>query len=577
MKIKTKLILSFGLLLVLVITLSAVGGKYIYTLKEDSANILTNNYMSLEYVNEILFAIDQPDTVNAILIFEKNLKKQEHNITEVGESELTKELRNSFELFKQNQSDQPLKIKLRNTLLEITALNMSAIKHKNEKAKTTANGAYIWISITSILCVLIAFTVFFNLPADIANPIKELTESIKQIADRNYSKRLIFDHKNEFGNLANSFNIMAEKLEEYNNSNLSQLMFEKKRIETLINNMSDPVLVLDENDKVVFINPCALQILNMNESDCIDYSIHDLSKHNDLIRALIQDLNFTQYDETTKHEALKIYVDNKEKYFEKEFLKISIVPTGEVIARFVGHVILLRNVTEYKEIDFAKTNFIAIVSHELKTPISSIKMSIQLMENKQIGDLNDDQSQLLLSIKEDANRLLKITGELLSITQIESGNIQLSITPVEVNEILTYAINTIKTQAEQKKIRIVVECPNSIPKILADSEKTAWVLTNLISNAVRYSYENSTIQVSVYEQRGKINISVKDTGMGIAPEHKEKIFIRYFRVPGTKSEGNGLGLSISKEFIEAQGGEIDVVSEIGMGSIFTIKLNSYIV
>lgn len=573
MRIKTKLILSLGLLLALVIGLGIVGGKYIYTLKADTENILIDNYMSLEYAKDMLSALEQPDSNKALKLFESNLKKQERNITEVGEADLTKNLRTEFEQYTNNQFDNKLKTSLRNNLLGIIELNMTAIKQKSEIAKTTANNAFVWISITGTLCFLIAFTLFFNLPSDIANPIKVLTESIKQIAEKKYSKRILLDSKNEFGELAHSFNVMAEKLEEYNNSNVSQLLFEKKRIETIINNMSDPVLGLDEDKKVIFINQEALKILNMNEGECINNFISNLSLKNDLFKLLADSIDIEETTIEPKKQPIKIFANNKESYFEKEVLHISILPTGEEETRIVGHVIILRNVTEYKEVDFAKTNFIATISHELKTPIASIKMSLQLLNNNRIGNLNEDQAQLLASIKDDANRLLKITGELLNITQIESGNIQLSIMPVDPDELINYAINAIKTQADNKKIRFEINRPEVISMIHADNEKTAWVITNLLSNAVRYSHENSVVYITLKEENEQVLISVRDSGMGIAPEYKDKIFNRYFRVPGTRKEGSGLGLSISKEFIEAQGGEISIESEIGNGSVFTVKLN----
>lgn len=573
MKIKTKLILSFGLLLGLVIGLGMVGMSHIYSLKSDTKNILKDNYRSLEYAKNMLYALDELNS-NALITFDNNLKKQEQNITETGESNLTKSLRGKFEDLKSNQSNNALKPEIRNELLKIITLNMNAIEHKSESAQLSADKAFVWISIVSLLCFLIAFALFFNLPSDIANPIKELTDSIKQISEKKYSKRIIVDEKNEFGELAHSFNVMAEKLEEYNNSNLSQLLFEKKRIETLINNMSDPVIGLDENQKVIFINQEALKILNLNESECINHFIEDISLKNDLIKSLSENIDLTKPTINTKTQPIKIFTNDKESYFEKEILHISISPTGEEKSRIVGHVIILRNVTEYKEIDSAKTNFIATVSHELKTPISSIKMSLQLLENKKIGYLNEEQLLLLNSIGDDASRLLKIIGELLNITQIENGNIQLSIMPIKVNELISYALDTLKTQAEQKNITFNIQCPDSIPNVMADNEKTAWVLTNLISNAIRYSYENSTIFISAKVSENNVVVFIKDAGMGIASEYKDKIFNRYFRVPGTNKEGNGLGLSISKEFIEAQGGKISLVeSQVGIGSIFSITFN----
>jgi two-component system, NtrC family, sensor histidine kinase KinB len=576
MKIKTKLTLGVGLLFVFIILLGVVGVGYINVLKSDTENILVANYNTLEYSRNMLSSLEVRNNIS-LTKFETNLQKQEANITEIGEKETTQDLRNYFEQFKSNQSDSTVLPSMRKEIYRLMELNMQGIQKKSDLASATAKTATLWISITATLCFLIAFVLLINLPSSIGNPIKELTESIKQIAAKKYSERVHFESHSEFGELASSFNIMAEKLEEYNSSNLAKLMMEKKRIETLINNMHDPVIGLDENLKVLFVNEEAIKITGLTHSEFIGCSAPALAVRNDLIRLLIHDLMASDNaNGKEKAKPIKIFADGKESYFEKEALHISIVPTGEQSKTLIGHVLILRNITEYKELDFAKTNFIATVSHEFKTPISSIKMSLQLMENEQIGQLNEEQKNLLESIKEDANRLLNITGELLNMTQVESGNIQLSIIPADPNEILNFAINATKTQAEQKEIKFEISCPESLPKIQADSDKTAWVLTNLISNAIRYSHENSTIFLSISAENGYVKFSVKDTGQGISPQYKDKIFDRYFRVPGTKKEGTGLGLAISKEFIEAQGGQISVDSDFGAGSTFTVKLNSVV-
>lgn len=572
MKIKTQLTLGVGFLFLLIILLSIISTKYINDLKVDSENILVANYNSLEFSRNMLIALENK-TEKSIEKFEVNLKQQEYNITEFGEPEVTSDIRENFEYFKNNQSDSTLESTIRKDIFRLMDMNMQAIQRKSEVAEATAENAVSWIAIAGTLCFLIAFILLINLPSSIANPIKELTESIKQIAEKNYGERVHFESHSEFGQLAKSFNIMAAKLEEYNNSNLAKLMMEKKRIETLINNMHDPVIGLDENLKIIFANEEATKISGLSPNDLIGKLAKDLSVKNDLVRTLIQDILIGETTDDKKKSTLKIFSENKESYFEKETLHISITPTGEKTKKLVGHVIFLRNVTGYKELDSAKTNFISTVSHEFKTPISSIKMSLQLLENEQIGKMNDEQKNLLNSINEDANRLLKITGELLNMTQVESGNIQLSILPTDPKEILLYALNATKTQADQKQIQFEINCPTNINRILADYDKTAWVLTNLISNAIRFSYDNSIIYLSIEETTSEVKISVKDTGQGIEPQYKEKIFDRYFRVPGTKKEGTGLGLAISKEFVEAQGGHITVESEFGAGSTFTINLN----
>lgn len=570
MKIKIKLVLGVGLLFVMILMLTILGGVYVNKLSVETKNILVANYNTLDYSRQMLICLNRgiEKKENANIFFD-NLSKQQKNITEYGEKELTDKLTRDFNKL-QNKYDTNVVRRINEDITDVMLLNMRAIQRKSSLATATAENAIFWISLIGTFCFLIAFVLLMNLPGNIANPIKKLADSIKEIADENYSERVHFDKENEFGELAAAFNTMAQKLEEYKAGNMEKLMIEKKRIEALINNMKDPVLGLDDHNKILFMNDEAGKISGLKIANLIGQPIQNIAVNNDLIRSLIKDLFATDGSSEYKQVPMKIYANNKESYFEKEVIPINITQTGETQEKLIGNVILLRNITSYKELDFAKTNFIATVSHELKTPISSIKMSIELLKNYNVGTLNQEQGNLVDSINEDVVRLLKITGELLNMTQVETGAIQLSTMPTSVKEIIEYAINANKLAAEQKKIKFDVS--ESVYNVIADSEKTAWVLTNLISNAIRYSYENSIIKIFSEPLSDHIKISVKDFGQGIPPQYIDKVFDRYFRIPGTRKEGTGLGLSISKEFIEAQGGKIGVESEFGSGTIFNIVL-----
>jgi PAS domain S-box-containing protein len=572
MKIKTKLTLGVGLLFVLIVLLSLVGSLNIHALKSDTTDILTANYNSLQYCRTMLDVLES-DEEERLAVFESQLRLQEQNITETGEAEVTQALRTHFQQYTTGQ-DSAAAFRIRRDLFQIMDMNIQAIERKSKVAAITADKAVFWIAVSGTLCFVIAFVLLVNLPSNIADPIGELTDSIRQIAAENYAERVNFESHSEFGQLAASFNTMAQKLQEYNSSNLAKLMMEKKRIETLIENMHDPVIGLDEHLNLIFANEKAVSISGLRKEELLGKNARDLALQNDLIRSFVRDI---AADETSSPQAVKpvkIYSENKESYFEKETLRIVITPTGERTQRLVGHVILLRNVTAYKELDFAKTNFIATVSHEFKTPIASIRMSLQLLENEQTGPLNIEQKTLLESIGEDTARLLHITGELLDMTQLESGQIHLSLMPVKVAPILSQALNAVKNQADQKQVRLLAECPAELSGVMADEEKTAWVLTNLLTNAIRYSYENSDVYINAIQIKDKVHIIVRDHGHGIAPQYKDRIFDRYFRVPGATKEGTGLGLAISKEFMEAQGGTILLESELGKGSTFTMVLNA---
>jgi PAS domain S-box-containing protein len=335
-------------------------------------------------------------------------------------------------------------------------------------------------------------------------------------------------------------------------------MFEKKRAETIIGQMEDGVIGLDANKKILFMNSLAESTLGLKATDVIGQYAPDVALKNDLLRNLLRP--------EEKDKVLKIVIDNKENFFLRENREV--MNDGEVF----GEVIVLKNVTQFKELDVSKTNFMATISHELRTPISSIKMGIQLLEKDEVGKLNPEQRSLVEGVKDDVNRLLKITEEVLNMTQVESGSIQLALEPSDPHEILEYAVTTNRVAADQKHITLEINAPRDLPRVIADSEKATWVLTNLISNAIRYSHENSTVYLNLSSNSDQVTFAVKDAGQGIPPQYKDKIFERYFRVPGTKREGTGLGLAISKEFIEAQGGKITLDSEVGTGSTFTVAL-----
>lgn len=569
MRIKTKLRLGLGLLFLLIVLLAAVATTSIYSLKNDTQNILHDNYNSLIYAKSMMRNLNDAENFNS-KSFEKQLANQELNATEQGEKELNQQIRDKFDAYKEGNHSPELLKDVRISLLEMMEMNMQAIEIKSEFAEKTANQAILLIIFTGIACIFIAFNSLIKIPSNIANLIQKLTNSIKEIASNNYKERVYLDKKDEFGDLAQSFNTMASKLEEYNESHLATILKQKTRMETLINNMHDVVIGLDEQMQVIFANNEAVKITGLSAKQMVNKAGKDLALHNDLIRLLLQNIE----TEIIKDEKpLQIVVDEKEQFFTKEIFHIEIIPTGETIKQVVGHVIILRNITEFKELDAAKTRFIATVSHEFKTPISSMEMSLQLLRNKQIGGLNKEQNDLVTSIDDDVHRLLRITKELLNLTQIESGSIQMNKAKIFPIEIVENAIKANQTLAEQKHLIIETNSLDQLESIFVDLEKTTWVLSNLITNAIHYSHENAHIWISVEQTSTETLFKVKDEGIGIPSEFLPKVFDRYFRVPGTHKEGTGLGLAISKEFIEAQKGNLYVTSEYGVGTEFVLKIN----
>jgi len=570
MKIKTKLTYGISMLFAMIVLLGILSLGYINKLNNETQKIYKNNNYSLNYCRNMLLVLDYVHTSkSAYQVFMTNLQKQQKNLTEVNEKETTDRLTFHFEELKNKYNEQNLQ-KVRADVYTVMNLNMSSIYHKSEIAKQTANNALLWIYVTFAICVFLSLAFLFRLPHSILKPIKELTGGIMEIANHNYDKRLNFEPTSEFGEVSTSFNKMAEKLNEYRASTLSDIIANKKYIEAIVNSITEPIIGLNNEKEILFINDEALNILNLKRENVIKKSAPEIALKNDLLRRLIREL----INPGEKKEPLKIYADNKESYFQASYIPIKMVETGETELHSIGDVVLLKNITEFKELDTAKTTFLSTISHELKTPISAIMMSLQLLEDKRIGELNQEQESLSQSIKDNSERLLNITGELLKITQVETGKLQLMPKITKPIELIDYAIKATRMQAEKFGCHIEVEYPDEkISKLFVDSEKIAWVLTNLLSNAIHYSKENSRIIIGAKQTDDVVELFVQDFGKGIDPRYHQSIFDRYFRVPGTKVQGSGLGLSISKDFVEAHSGTLTVESEVGKGSRFIIRFN----
>lgn len=568
MNIKNKLRLGIGFLFLTALISSGLADYYLTRLSNDSKAILKDNYRSLVYAKNIEQALDYPKTVAAatkMQTIDKNVYQEEHNVTEPGEGQLADSLRSAFETYKRLADPQAIgeqSIKIRGLLYKIMQLNMTAIERKNKVAAGTADGAIIIVSLIGSLCFLIAFSFVVNFPGYIANPVKELMQGIKEISNKNYNKRLVFPAKDEFGDLAEAFNQMAAKLDEYEHSNLASILFEKRRIETIINSMTDGIVGIDDKQFIIFANKVACTLIGMPEEMLTGQYAPNIALENDLLR------NMLFVDQS----KMKIFADGRESYFTKDVLEV----TNDY--KVIGKVIILKNITDLQQLNDAKTTFIATISHELKTPLSSIRMSLKLLEDERVGGVNNEQKQLLQNIDADTHRLLQITAELLDSAQVETGKINLNFGSTHPKNIVSYAVKAIRSLADQKEITIAVDCPDSLPHVMADLDKTTWVLINLLSNAVKYSPEKATINLNVKKQGNAIEFSVKDSGQGIDPKYVARIFERYFRIPGAEADktGTGLGLAIAKDFIEAQGGHIGVESEAGEGSrfYFTLDINN---
>ncbi|MCU0346645.1 MAG: ATP-binding protein [Saprospiraceae bacterium] len=599
LRLRTKIKLVLLVLFAVVTLLGMLGGYYVQRTSTNAILMMQENYQAINYTKGMSKAVN--DMVMTIALensspsyrrqelrkasdnFELNLNMQLKKVTAKEEEELTNQLKKDYANFKVNllqmleKNEVPVDLYMQKRYIDeilqsVHNLNDQTIHERTDEAIKIADRVTLGMIILGALFFVFAIIAMYYFPNYVADPIQSMTESIRQIARKNYSERIEIKSGDEIGEMAKSFNLMAEKLEEYENINMSQVLSEKRRTETIVSRMNEAIIGLDDNKNILFVNPPALELLGLQEADLIGQSARQLSRQHQLLQNLLKEVLNNEVKSSRTFPAVSIDKDGKRQYFNKDLLRIESPNDDQDAPTSVGYVVILKNVTELKEQDLAKTNFMATLSHELKTPIAAIDMSVKLLEDERIGQLNSEQWDLTGTIRLNTSRILKMVNEILDISRIETGQLQLELESTQPETIVLRSLDNVKTFIAEKSISIIQQIAPDLPSLNIDLHKTTAVLVNLLTNAVRYSPENETIQISVEKQNGAVKFSVTDKGPGISEEEQRKLFQPYRRAAGDKTKGTGLGLAISKEFVQAQGGRIWVESKAGKGSTFSFSL-----
>lgn len=606
LSLRNKLLLGFGFLFSMIMFLWITGTYFIFDLSRRSEAMLSENYQTVESARHLIESLENLNNGYTALIlgtdkeearrqidhsaeiFSKNLEAAEQNITEPGEGDLIIKIAGSYsdyiDIYSVNSTmnTDPEEIyheillteyvELRDLIMSLWDMNMDAITHKNMKLESTASRAFLIISLIGTICFLVSILFLWRYPSNIARPLKELIRGIREIAHRNYDQRLDFNTNDEFGQLAEAFNSMASRLDEFEHSNLSMLLYEKRRIETIINNMNDAIIGLNEKNEIIFSNNNACRLCDLDESSLIGKSANDLAGKNSILQILLGDLSeIPGYSHDFK--PVRLVKSGKVEYYTREILKVEITKTGESNAEKAGMVIILKNVTRYLEQDEAKTNFIATISHELKSPISALRLNLKLLGDPRIGELNGEQSEILNALQTESDKMLAITSELLDLAQLETGNFRFSRIRITPDELISFLQNSAESLTRDNRAVIHYNVYQGLSPVYADPEKTIWVLINLITNAIYYSESEVDIYVEAsMRNREEVLFKIRDTGKGIEGKYLKMIFERFFRVPGSEVKGTGLGLAIAREIIVKQNGKIWAESTMGSGSTFCFTL-----
>ena len=551
MNIKTKLTYGIGLLFVLITLLGGLAIKNIHNVSDDTQNILADNYNSLLYSRQMLESLDAiRENPNARKNFEAGLEAQRNNLTEKDEDVLTNRFSSYCEKALDDMDDESIR-QIRQTIYTIMAVNMSAIYEKNEVAVHTAKRSLFGIWTVGIACITIAFLFLVRLPRSVSVQIRKLTDGIKEITNANYSKQLDLGNEPEFKEIATLFNEMAERLAEYRNSSLEDILQGKKYIETIINSIAEPIIGLSKERKILFVNDEALTVLNLTRENIIGRPAPEVALKNDLLRRLIRQL---VHPDDNK-DPLKIYADNKESYFQVKYIPINVNKQTGLESKYVGDVILLKNVTEFKEKDIAKTTFISTISHELKTPITILKGHLSGMLQG-VGEYRDRNYYLQRSM-ETTEKMEDMVKELLTVSRIENNKFITQKT--DIAEQLRLQIADMAELIENKKLELQVEIPEhlyaDVNPVMMDK-----VFSNLLLNAIRYTPEEKGNHIRVLLKPGTdtetVYCQIENTGVFIPEEALVHLFEAFYRVEQSRNRqtgGSGLGLYIVKMILDQHG------------------------
>ncbi len=442
-----------------------------------------------------------------------------------------------------------------------------AVSDGNKVSGDDINNTIRFLILLMIIAVASFLAAYFGLSRGLLNPLKALTASIKQVGEGNLDQNVPVLSKDELGVLAVSFNQMAAQLRQYQASTSVELLRLNMTIRATLASFPDPIFVLNSQGAVEFRNPAADQLAVKLLFSGVTRLPAKVDEKVEEVRASGND-----YLPTLFKDAIKFNIDGQDRYF---LPRVVMLRTDK--RETFGVAVILENVTRMLLLDDVKSNLIATVSHELKTPLTSVRMALYLLLEKSVGDLNDKQMDLVATAREDADRLLKTLNDLLDLAKLEQGPTQLQMKLVSPPELVATAERATREIAHAAAITLKTEIAPGLPDVRIDPQRMAYVFINLITNAVKYSPRGAVIQLSAQpgqtrSSKPSVRFSVKDQGPGIAPEHQEHVFERFYRVPGTNAHGAGLGLSIAREIVVAHQGEIGVISRPGQGSEFFFVL-----
>ncbi len=598
--LRQKLFLGFGGLL-LIIALTGIQSISKVTELGDAIDvILRENYQSVLACQNMKESLERMDSGALFIlsgyekegreaidgnlpVFEKALAIELNNITIPGEGEKAAHLSELFAKYKatiQGMEDRkiphekrrdiyfkelfPLFRDIKGTADAILNLNQQNMYDANESARHKATKAREQMYFLLILGAVLATAYVFLIGKWILRPIERLTQSAEEIKRGNLDLIVKTDTRDEIGRLSETFNAMTASLREVRRSDEAKLVRIQHSTQQTFDNLPDAVAILDLEGKVETATETAGNIFGLKRN--IQIESVPFKWITDLYRNALKGDHASAKEDATA--VVQHFVNAEEHFFRP-----TTAPILNNKRELIGIILILKDVTDKLEQDELKKGVISTVSHQLKTPLTSIRMAIHLLLDEKVGPLTPKQQELLIAAREDSERLQKILVNLLDISRIVSGKMSMEFHAVPPQQIISETVESFRGAALGHGVKIHTLLPGDLPEVRADRMRIGHVFANLLSNALRYTASGDTVTVTAQAGEEHVEFSVSDTGRGIPEQYLSRIFDPFFRVPGQEADtGTGLGLSIVKEIVEAHGGSVSVKSRVGEGTTISFTL-----
>jgi two-component system, NtrC family, sensor histidine kinase KinB len=570
-----------------IVLFRSLGSKIDLLLKENYRSVVAGQQMkeSLERMDSAaFFTLVGEDARGRQLyqqnepIFAENLRIEEHNVTLPGEQALANSLHSLFANYSSeiakfwNLTDLeqkrrayfetllPVATRIKDNAQEVIRINEENMLAENQETRILSTKSIRLMILGGLVGIGASLFFAFWLQRSLVRPLQRLTGVAKELGDGKLDQLVPVSSRDELGQLAEAFNKLAGKLRSYRQITTDQILQARQLTEIAFSAFPDAVFACSADGKINFLNPSAVKLLAGTETrGRLPDAVIPLME-----RALKGE---SDYLPTSFDKAIAMRVDDQEKYFLPR-----VVGMRDENSQIFGAVIILQDVTRFRLLDEVKTNLVSTVSHELKTPLTSVRMGLHLLLEERIGSLTRKQTEILLAARDDSERLLRIINDLLDLARLESNEARQVFETVSPESLIKTAVDRGEPLAESRGFKLKAKAESGLPLVNVDPRQIHHVFSNLISNAAKHSKFGDTIVVAAQPRKGFVRFSVADSGPGIPKEFQSKLFERFFRLPGSDREGVGLGLAITREIVTAHGGSVGLNSSPGEGSEFYFDL-----